>query len=217
MEKLSPEQIVRMKNLLKEMDINPTNQSLIQENKIYFAFKGKYYRCRMPNQKEQVDAENEQDRTKITLLQKEGTITRKKLIELLKEKQDIDIEELEKKKDELKDKLHDAYLDLASLTDDEEEKIEKARAKKNEIEEKYMRVFVEIVEHLSPCIEEKSKTAYYKYLGYTCTEKSVLGDRSGEENWEKAWDSFESFENDDTGLPIRAIDSIQTLLVNVRE
>ncbi len=212
MEQLTPEKIAQIKGILKEMDINQTSQSLIQDNKLIFTKDDKIYRCCMPTQIQQTEAENKQNQLKVKLIQSDDTITRKKLIKVLKEKQDIDIIALEKDKEKLRQDLQDIYLDLAIIPSDDTEKIEEIRDKKNKIEENFMEITIEIVELLSICLEEQVKAIYYKYLAYACTEKQIK-----EESFEKIWANYEEFENDDTGLSYKAIDGIQTLLLNIKE
>lgn len=212
MKELKPEKIAQIKQILKELDVNPSNQSLIQDNKIIFLHNDKVYRCRMPNQKEQTTAEQMQNKLKIRLIQEDDTITRKRLIQVLKEKQNVDIKKLEEEKNKLRDELQDAYLDLAVVPSDDKDKIEQLRSKKNNIEEKFMEITIEIVEMLSPCIEEQIKIKYYKYLAYVCSEKQVK-----ENDFEKIWDNFDQFEEEKTGLSYKSIEALQTLLLNIKE
>lgn len=209
---LSPEKIAQIKDLLKEMDINPVNQSLIQDNKIIFPFKDKIHRVHMPNQMEQTKAEETQNKLKIKLIQEDGTITRKKLIKVLKEKQDIDIDELEKEKEKLRQELQDVYLDLAILPSDDIDKIEDIKQKKNKIEVKFMEITIEVIEMLSPCIEEQVKASYYKYLAYLCTDTRIQ-----EDAFEKSWKDYDEFGKDETGLPCKAIENLQSLLLSIKE
>ncbi len=209
---LTPEKIAQIKEILKEMDVNPSNQSLIQDNKIIFIHTDKIYRCRMPNQKEQTTAEQIQNKLKIKLIQEDDTITRKRLIQVLKEKQNIDIKELEEQKNKLRNELQDSYLDLAVIPSDDKDKIEKLKGKKNDIETKFMEITIEIAEMLSPCIEEQIKIQYYKYLAYICTETQIKEDK-----FSKTWKDFDAFEIDSTGLSYKAIEGIQSLLLNIKE
>lgn len=209
---LTPEKMAQIKELLKELDISPSNHSLIQDNKIIFDYENKFYTIRMPNQNEQSLADQEQNKFKIKLIQEDGTITRKRLIKVLKEKQDIDIAELDKKKEELQKELQDVYMELAIIGSEDEEQIETVREKKNAIEEKFMEITIEVIEMLSPCIEEQVRAFYYKYLSYLCTSKQI-----GEDKTEKIWNSFEEYGKDGTGLTYRAIQNLQSLLLSVKE
>lgn len=209
---LSPEKIAQIKDLLKDIDINSTNPSMIQDNKSIFSFKDNFYRATMPNQMEQTLAEQAQNKIKIKLIQEKGNIGRKQLIKNLKENLNIDIVELEKDKEKLRIELQDLYLDLAIVNSDEVEKIEELREKKNNIESKFMEITIEIIEHLIPSIEEQIKALYYKYLAYLCTERQI-----NEGIFERVWKSYDDFGKDRTGLTYKAIENIQTLLLSIKE
>jgi len=212
MEQLSPEKLAQIKTIIKELDITPSSHSLIQDNKIIFPYNEKVYRTRMPNQCEQTLAEQAQNKLKIALIQEDGTITRKKLIKILKEKQDIDISQLEKDKEKLRNDLQDKYLELAVIDSAELEKIENLRNEKNNIEIKFMEISIEIIEMLSPCIEEQVKAEYYKYLAYLCIEKQVSDDL-----FDSVWKTYEEFGQDSTGLSYKAIENLQSLLLSIKE
>lgn len=209
---LSSEKIAQIKDLLKEMDINGANQSLIQDNKLIFTKDEKIYRCSMPSQIEQTEAEARQNALKVKLIQSDDTITRKRLIKVLKEKQDIDIVQLEKDKEAILKELQDTQLDLAMTLSEDEKKVQELSQKVLKIEEKFMELTIEIITFLSPCIEEQVKASYYKYLAYTCTEKQIEKDK-----FEKVWNEYSDFENDDTGLSHHALGAIESLLLNIKE
>lgn len=212
MEQFTPEKIAQIKDLLKEMNINQGNQSLIQDNKLIFIKDEKIYRCFMPNQIQQTEAEGKQNQLRVKLIQSDDTITRKRLIQVLKEKQNIDIIQLEKDKEKLRDDLQDIYLDLAVVPTDNPDKIEEMKNKKSEIEQKFMEITIEVMELLSPCIEEQVKAIYYKYLAYTCSEKQIK-----ENEFKSIWTDYDEFEKDDTGLSYKSIEAIQTLLLHIKE
>lgn len=209
---LTPEKIAQIKDLLKDININQSNQSLIQDNKLIFIKDDKIYRCVMPNQIQQTEAEGKQNQLKVKLIQSDDTITRKRLIQVLKEKQDINVIQLEKDKEKLRSDLEDVYLDLAVIPTDNPDKIEEIRDKKNEVERKFMEITIEVMELLSPCIEEQVKTIYYKYLAYSCSEKQIK-----ENEFKSIWANYDEFEKDDTGLSYKSIEAIQTLLLHIKE
>ncbi len=212
MEQFTPEKIAQIKDLLKEMNMNQGNQSLIQDNKLIFMKDEVVYRCFMPNQIQQTEAEGKQNQLRVKLIQSDDTITRKRLIQVLKEKQDIDIIQLEKDKEKLRNDLQDVYLDLAVVPTDNPDKIEEIKNKKSEIEKKFMEITIEVMELLSPCIEEQVKAIYYKYLAYTCSEKQIK-----ENEFKPIWTNYDEFEKDDTGLSYKSIEAIQTLLLHIKE
>ena len=212
MEMLSPEKLAQIKAVLKEMDINPANQSLIQENKIIFPLKDKIYRVRMPNQREQTLAEQAQNKLKIKLSQEEGNVTRDTLIKNLKKNIGFDVVEKEKDKEVLSQQLQDVYLELAVVSSKELEKIEEIRKKKEIIESKFMDISIEIIEMLTPCIQEQAKAEYYRFLSYLCTEIQI-----GDDLFEGVWKDYEEYGKDNSGLTYKALEYLQSLLLSVKE
>jgi len=212
MESLSPEKIAQIKAVLKEMDINPANQSLIQENKIIFPLNDKIYRVRMPNQKEQTLAEQAQNKLKIKLSQEEGNITRDILIKNLKKNIGFDVAEKEIAKDKIRQELQDIYLELAVISSEEIGKIEELRKKKDAIESKFMEISIEIIEMLTPCIQEQAKTEYYRFLSYICTDIKIA-----EDAFESVWKDYEEYGKDNSGLTYRALEHLQSLLLSIKE
>lgn len=212
MEQLTSEKIAQIKILLKEINVNQANQSLIQDNKLIFTKNDKIYRCNMPTQIQQTEAEAKQNQLKVKLIQSDDTITRKRLIQVLKEKQNIDIPELEKDKEKILTELQDNQIDLATTLSDNPEKIKKLKIQQAEIEEQLMTITIEIMTFLSPCIEEQVIASYYKYLAYACTEKQIK-----ENNFERIWAEYSDFEKDNTGLTHHAVNAIETLLLNIKE
>ena len=200
-----------IKEILEDINMNMDGSSLIQKNEIFFEYKDKAYRCIMPNQRQQSEAEQAQNKYKIKLLQEDGTLTRKQLVKVLKNKQDIDITILEKTKTKLQEELQTVYLELAVVPTDNPAKIQEIKQKKAEIEAKFMDITIEIVELISPCIEEQAKIQYFKYLAYLCTEKHI----KDTEDFKRIWQTYEEFENNNTGLSFKSVESIQTLLLSV--
>lgn len=211
MEKVSEERMDELKESLKDIQLNMDGKSLIQDNKYIFTYQNKSYSCRTPNQREQSEADQEQNKYKIDLIQQEGTVTKKQLIKILKEKQDIDIEELEKQKLKLQEDIKIVYLELAVVPTDNPEKISQIKKKKKAVEDQFMQVSIEIGEMIAPCIEEQARIQFYKYLSYLCTDKKV----EDKNEFEPIWKSFEEFQNDNTGLSYKCLEGIQTLLLSV--
>lgn len=212
MEMLSPEKLAHIKAVLNEMDANTANQSLIQDNKILFTFKDKSYRCRMPNQYEQSLAEDAQHKFKIKLSQEAGNVSRRQLIIDLKNNNNIDIEKLEKEKNELRQKLQDIYLELALVPSDNKNIIEEKRKAKNRIETEFLEISIEIADALAPCIQKKAEVEFYRMLSYVCTDVQFQ-----DEQYEKAWKFYEEYLKDNSGLTYKALECMHSLLLNVRD
>lgn len=214
MEKNS-EQLAKIKELLNQVEIDSFNQSIIKDNKIVFVLDEHVYRCTMPSQKQLALAEDLESRLKVRMYQSNEYVSKSKLIRILKENQNIDIQAMEEKKIEYQDKMKNIYLDIAITQTDEKEKLEELKQAKNKIEEQFTLLIIEMTEALKPCIEERAKKKYYEYLASVCTEKAV-GSGNAEE-WEKVWDNPEAYENDNSKLACNAVGYLQTLLLNVRD
>jgi len=211
MENSNIAQTTRIKEMLNELDLDSFNESLIKDNKIIFVIDENVYRCQMPSQKSLALAEDLENRLKIKYLQIDGYVSRQKLKQILKEKQDIDIDDLDRQKEVLQDELKSVYLDLAVAQTSEKKIIEKLKNKKTQIEEKFTTLIIEITDHLKPCIEEQIRKKYYEFLTSQCTEKAVHGDK-----WQRVWKTLEDYENDNTKLAYNAVGYLQTLMINVR-
>jgi len=212
MNELSPEKITQIKAVLKEMDVDSANQSLIQDNKILFPYKDKIYRVRMPNQTEQTLAEEAQNKVKLRLTQEKGNRSRNQLIRDLKENNGLDVKALEAEKDKIKEELQDVYLELACVTSDFPDKIEELIKKKEEIEVRFMEIIVEVAEVLEPCIQEQAKIEYYRFLSYTCAEV-----KTGEEVFSPTWSTYDDYKRDSTGLTTIVLNNLQSLLLSIKE
>ena len=89
--------VEQIQDILKNLELDLLDNSIIQDNNLPFTYKGELYHVRMPDQKELVLAQDYADEVKLDIIQNKKIITRKKLIKLLK-KQDINIEALLKQK-----------------------------------------------------------------------------------------------------------------------
>lgn len=205
------DQIQKVKELFNSLDIDSFNQSLIKDNKIIFVIDKNVYRCTMPSQKDLALAEDLENKLKVQFLQKEGYVTKRVLKKILKEKQGIDIDELEKEKDICQNELKDVYIELNLVTDEDTKKIDELKKKVDELDNRFTSLMIEITEYLQPCIEEQIRKKYYEFLTYHCTEKCV-----SEEKWERVWKTLEEYETDNSKLAHTAVAYLQTLLLNVR-
>jgi len=211
---LSEEQLERVKQLLIELDADNFDQAIIQDNKIIFPYEKDLYRCKMPSQKIQSICEDDKNKYQIRLLEEGGYKTKKQLKTILKEKQDIDIDALEKDREEIKTKLKNVMLDLAQVPTENKLKLKEKRDKVKKAREELIECVAEICEHLAPSLEERVLKRYYEYVTYLCTEKQISGKK---EKWEIVWNSFEKFEEDETILAYKGVQYLRTLLMSIRE
>jgi hypothetical protein len=212
MDILSPEKIAQLKAVLKEMDVSSANESLIQDNKIVFPYKDKIYRVRMPNQIEQTLAEEAQNKVKLRLTQEKGNRSRNQLIRDLKENNGLDVKALEAEKDGIKEELQYVYLELAVVPSEFPDKIEALIKKKEEIELRFMEIFVELAEVLEPCIQEQAKIEFYRFLAFTCAEV-----KTGKEDFTSVWETYDDCKKDGSGLSTLFLNNLQSLLLKIKE
>jgi hypothetical protein len=203
--------VEKIKEMLDELEIDSFNQSLIKDNKIIFLIDNMVYRCTMPTQKHLTLAEDLENRLKITMLQNNQYATRSKLKKILKENQNIDIDSLEEKREDVQKKLRHVLLDIANTLTEEDDKLDKLKKKKKNIEEELTEVIYEITDNLNPCIENQTQKKYYEYITHVCTEK-----QTGDDKWGLVWASLEEYENDNSKLAHTAVAYLQTLMINIR-
>lgn len=206
---LNQEQIENIKQILRDINISNTNQSLIQDNKIYFSHDGKSYRCEMPDQIQQVEAEDFKDIYKMENMKKFPME-----VQLRKQWKEngVDIEEMEKERQKIRDEYQFQAITGASILSHEKEKLTKHYKVMEELEEKLMQILIQIEEHLSTSLEKKVLRQYYRKLASLCCQK-----RNEKGEWISAWNNFDEFEKDKSTLPYKAIARIQSLLLQTRE
>jgi len=198
-----------LNDMLEEVRKNSQNPELVKDNKFYFEYDAKWYRVRMPNQKELAEANNKRNSTRVLLAKKgnkEGFYFKNDLIEALKES-NVYIEKM----DEAIKKFHDEFVQLAitanKTNENREEEIKRLEEKAKEIKEEIQKIIDKKAEHLAPCIEYQSEDVWYKYLVAKCTEGQIEEDK-----WENVWESFEVFGEDISSLPYVAEAHIGILL-----
>ena len=195
--------------VLTELMKDEINPELIQNNKIHFRVSDDIYRVRMPNQKENSNATGYKNKTYIKLIQEDNTLTIKQLKKVLKEKQDIDIDDLDKKASELEKEMTQVYLTLAKKKTSEKSSITKLKSKLETIRDKRLVIILEKAEFLSPAIENQAQDEYYRFLTAMCTDKLI--DKKNDK-WEQVWISFNKYEQDDSKLPYLSLGRLTELV-----
>lgn len=189
------EVLSELKKKLKELESNPFTEAIIKDNKIPFKHEKTLYRCVMPSQSDLTQGKDHEDETRIRLLRKKDTISRKELKKLLKKNQNIDIDKFEEEKKEVVKEINEAYLTLNRIQDLNKELINKSIDKIKELLDKFQDIGYEISVNISSCIENKQEVAYIRFLTACCTEK-----QDSEGQWVRVWKEFENFEADRTIL-----------------
>ena len=195
--------------VLNELMKDEINPELIQDNKIHFRVSNDIYRVRMPNQKENSNATSHKNKTYIKLIQEDNTLTIKQLKKILKEKKDIDIDDLDKKASELEKEMTQVYLTLAKKKTSEKSSITKLKSKLETIRDKRLVIILEKAEFLSPAIENQAQDEYYRFLTAMCTDKLI--DKKNDK-WEQVWISFNKYEQDDSKLPYLSLGRMTELV-----
>jgi len=195
--------------VLTELMKDEINPELIQNNKIHFRVSDDIYRVRMPNQKENSNATGYKNKTYIRLIQEDNTLTIKQLKKILKEKKDIDIDDLDKKASELEKEMTQVYLTLAKKKTSEKSSITKLKSKLETIRDKRLVIILEKAEFLSPAIENQAQDEYYRFLTAMCTDKLI--DKKNDK-WEQVWISFNKYEQDDSKLPYLSLGRMTELV-----
>lgn len=193
------ETLAHLKEKIKELEQNPFTEAIIKDNKVPFNHDKKLYRCVMPTQSDLMKAKDYEDETRVRLLRKKDTISRKELIKILKENQNIDISKYEEEKENVVKDINETYLSLNKVRDLNKERINELTNKIKDLLEKFQDIGYEISKNLCSCIENKQDVAYIRYLTACCTEIQNL-----EGTWIKAWPEFENFEADKTMLSLKA-------------
>lgn len=197
-----------IKEVLETLQVQSLDDSLIKDNKLYFSFNNKDYVVVMPSQKIISEAHRVMDRYKMEKVTTEKVYTKAQIKKELKEKQGIDIEELEAERLKLQLKLKEVYLDYALVNPEDKDEKLKQQLRIKQIESDHLKLFVEISEHLSPSIENQLESVYVEYIASNCAFK-VLED----EKLEKIWNKKEDFDNDNTGLVSEVIKYTSYLLI----
>lgn len=203
-----------LRETLKELDKDLTRSDLVQDNKLNFVLDGKLYRVRMPNQREITLAEERKNTAYIQLIQKDDTLTKKKIKEILKEKKNIDLDVLQDEARRLERKFLDLYISLAQCKSSAKKTIAKLKIQIAEIKEKRQTLVLEMAEYMAPSIESQAEDTYMKYLTSICTEQYIEENKSG--RWESVWNTYEEFEKDSTKVTINALAYLTHLLIHVR-
>lgn len=205
---LEQEKINTIRILLSSITPQSLDDSPIKDNKIYFQYEGKEYRCKMPTQKNISDAQLRQDKLYLKLIESEMFITKEQLIDKLKTLQNVDIRSMEEEKLKIQKELQSVYLDLATTND--LSKIEEYKIELKDIERRHIELFIKIEELLSPCLQKQKEKNYIEYLTFVCTEIK-------NPEWVQLWSSFEDYQNSDSKLTDEALKNMSYLLLKTNK
>jgi len=207
--------ITHVKEVIEELQANSLHPELIQDNKIHFSCNNAIYRVRMPSQLELLEADREKNAYQVKLIGQDNTITLSELKKVLKEKQGVDIDDMEKQLVALEDDLQKVYERMAKKHDGDVEGIEVTKKELKEVEDKRGVLIREISDRTSPSIDVQSDNYYMSYLTAVCTEKNE--ETETDVVWNKAWVSFKEYlEGEDSNVKYFAMGYLTTLIMKVR-
>ena len=207
------ENIEKIRSLLKNAD-EEFNHSLISDNKIIFKCGNDNYRVRFPTAREENEAIDARNRYNIKLLKDDEYVSQKQLIDLWKKK-GIDIEEIDKKIQEIQTKINDKMLKLATTMNEDKKGLDFLKKEIEALQYKQYELSIEKTNHLQFCIEKRVSEYFAHYITYLCTEKEKIEEVDGTKKkmWVKAWDSYENYENDSTDISLKAFTLMTKLLL----
>lgn len=201
-----------LQEVLDELQKDFLNPELIQDNKTYFEDGGKKYRVRMPNQKEQSQANLHRDIKLGEFLTTKGLYRLSEWKKILKENQSIDVDKLQEEADKILKEIIQLHLTVSEKKDSEVETIDKLKQQRNELFLKRRKVIIEKAGWESPCIENKAQDEYYRFLTMLCTE--ILEDETTDK-WIRVWKNYDEYENDISKLSTFACGKLSELIFSV--
>jgi paraquat-inducible protein B len=200
--------------------INETAQitelnEILKHNFISFVQGNRRYRIRKPKQEELQELGVEKSKYYSSLLKDNELMFEKEVRARLKEKKGVDVEQqYDKRIEEIQKKIENLYLRLVSVTDAKDIKKIEDEIKSN-IDEQAA-VASDRYELLSCSIENLISTMTNGYLIYLCLEVSKSEDANKEpkeEDWERAFASYQDFKNcQDDVLIIKAVNVLSLLI-----
>ena len=203
-----------IQEILKDIERELTDPSIIQDNKLPFQYNGEWYRVRMPNQWEEAQAQNEKNALFGKLIQTEGYYMKKRLVQILKDKQGVDLDVLEEEKYKCNVKIQDYQLVLAQKFDTDVNQIAELKAKISACVDRRIELSLEINKYLNASIENQIENTYVQTVAALCTEKVVL--EEGKEKWIKVWADLKNFQEESSPIVNKVLSFTTYLLINVR-
>jgi len=192
------------------LETNDFSNGLIQDNKLIFIFQDKTYRVRMPIQSEQSLVDTKRNLTHLEYIQQEGCITKKQLIQKLKDSGLFDVEKVEEQRELITKELKQLWYMLATKSSENKVGIDDLKIKIVEVQNKLKEIAIDIAVNLAPCLESRLEKFTIEYLSFLCTDKM-----EGKE-WVRAWETFEDYNKETTELTDKCSANLTWLLLNRR-
>ena len=211
------EEKINLEEVFAELNEDSSNPELIKDNKLHFRVDDKLYRVKMPNQKELFEATLHKDVMQGKFIQQKGLYTISQWKKILKENQNIDIDEMQKEIDDNEKELLQLYISLAHKKDSAVKLIKELIDKIKIVKEDRLKLVLDKAGFVAPAIQYKVQDEYYKYLTAQCTEVMVVEspEDAAKEKWDKVWNSFEKYQNDNSKIAYIALGKLNELMINV--
>jgi len=198
---LPKEETDKIKKDMNEAIDRANVEELIRVNVSEFEYEKVKYRVSRPTGAQRKELYSKRAEKHIQLLT-EGTFKPEEILKKLYLKQNIDIDDIDKKINALNNQKNDYSMKLGKALED------KAQDKELSIYKKEIEKIVDIQKELSIkktnyleySLENQVNMFTYSYCSFLVTDKEVKGDKEGETKWVKAFDTFEDFQNANNNL-----------------
>lgn len=187
--KKSEEQINKIKQEVQTLVDTSNIEKILVENEANFTYKGLKYKILQPTFEQKQEVNQKRIVKYIALLKDKNSILEKDLIELYKTR-GIDIKAMDTQYESLEKDKEDYFLKLGRAVEENKEEKELIiyRDEIKKIVESQQSIMAEKSMLLDSSIESQMNVFYYVYLASMVTQK--LDENN---NWVKAWDSYEDF------------------------
>ena len=196
---------------IRDLEMNDFSNGIVQDNKLVFIAADKTYRVRMPIQSEQALVDNKKNIAQLDYLKQEGCITRKQLIQQLKNVGVFDVDKVEEAREQLTKELKQMWLILATKSSDNKMSIEECSAKIIKIQNELKNIAIEVATQLAPSLESRLEKFTIEYLTLLCSDSLVDG------KWLRIWTTMDDFQKEDSSLTERCSANLTWLLLNKRQ
>jgi len=214
MEEVRETEVQKVKSNLEQIDTIDTIKHLIETNEAHFEYQGIKYKVRRPTYQDRQELSKKRSEKHIELLRAKNTdgtfkyLAEADLRKLYKER-GIDIGEIDIKIENYQIKERDLLLKLGKLlkSNPNESEIQIYKDEIQTIRTSISLLVTERTNLLDISIDQQMMVFIYSYFAYLLTDKSV------DEKWVHAWNTFDEFLNADERL-VNQAGTYSTLLIS---
>ncbi len=198
------ESIAHVKEQTNDIINSDLVETILKDNKAEFEVNGNRYRVSKPTFHQKLEANKARQKKYIELIKSQDNLFEKELTEIYLTR-GIDIADMSKRFDTLEAQKKDISIKLgkAIAENDSQEKLEALKTEIEKILDTQQDIILRKAILLDSAIESQINVFTYTYLSFLVTEKYIKGKDLGEGNkepdlgWNKAWDSYDTFLNED--------------------